>query len=83
MIIIIGKRVGSDVHLVNKHFTVFDLGVSIFQMGLAEPQGLDFGSLKHHSGFKFILNKVVKAGFTVIGYDFDMLGGQMLKRLSF
>ena len=43
VVVVVGKRVGADVHLVQKHLAVFDLGVGVLQVGLAHSQGLDLG----------------------------------------
>jgi hypothetical protein len=78
MIIIIGERVGADVHLVNIHFTVFDPGISVFQIGLAQPEGLYFGTFEYQAGFQFIFDEIVIAGLAVLGDDFDMFLVQKL-----
>ncbi len=46
MISIVGKRVGSDVDLIDKHLAVVDSGVGVFQVDLAESDGFHLGSFK-------------------------------------
>ena len=72
MVVIIGKRVGRDVQLVYKHFTVFDPGIGIFQVRTPLSQGFHFGTLEDQSGLVFIDDKIVPAGLSVLGDYFDV-----------
>ncbi|MEJ1993015.1 MAG: hypothetical protein P8X50_15355, partial [Maritimibacter sp.] len=71
MIGVVGKGVLPDVHLINKHFTIYNPGIGILKAGLAEPQGFDFGSFEDQAGLVFVFDKVVKSGFAVDRNDFD------------
>ena len=72
MVIIIGEGIGCDVHLVYKHFTVFDPGVGIFQVCTSLSQGLHLGALENQPGLEFIDDKIVPAGSAVLGDYFDV-----------
>jgi hypothetical protein len=60
------------VHLVYKHFTIFDPGVGIFQVCPSLSQGLHLGALEDQPGLEFIDNKIVPAGLAVLGDYFDV-----------
>jgi hypothetical protein len=72
MVIIIGEGIGRDVHLVHKHFTIYDPGVGIFQVCASLSEGLHLGALENQSGLEFIDNKIVPAGSAVLGNYFDV-----------
>jgi hypothetical protein len=72
MVTIIGERVWRNVQLVYKHFTIFDLGIGIFEVCAPLPQGLHFGALEDQSGLVFIDNKIIPPGFAVLGDYFDV-----------
>ncbi len=38
VIVIVGKRVGADVHLIDKHLAIFNLGVGILDVGPSQAQ---------------------------------------------
>ena len=72
MIIIIGERVGCYVQLVYKHFTIFDPGVGILQICPAQSQRFHFGACERQPGLEFVNDKIIAAGFAVLGNDFDV-----------
>jgi hypothetical protein len=78
MIVIIGKRIRRDVHLVNKHFAFFNPGIRIFQVNAAKSKGFNFGSQKDHSGFVSIFDKIAVSGFSVFSYNFYVVCAQIL-----
>lgn len=70
MVAVVGKRVGTDVQLVDEHFTIDDPGIRVLDIGLAEPERFDLGALQNHAGFIFIDYKVVMPGPAVDGDHF-------------
>ena len=78
MIVIIGKRVSGDMHLMNKDFAFFNPGIRIFQVNEAESKGFNFGSQEDHSGFVCIFDKIAVSGFSVFSYNFYMVCAQIL-----
>jgi hypothetical protein len=59
-------------HLIQKNLAVPDLGIGIFDVDAASPEGFDFGSFQNHPGLIFIINKKIVFGLTIFRYDFDM-----------
>ena len=65
MVTIIGKRIWTDVHLVNKHFAIFDSGVGILQIDPSLPQGFNLSTQQDDPGFIFVLYEIFITGLTV------------------
>jgi hypothetical protein len=60
------------VQLVYEYFTIYDPGIGIFQVCPALPQRFHFSTLEHKPGFVFIDDKIIAAGFAVLGNYFDV-----------
>ena len=72
MVIIIGERIGRDVQLVYEYFTIFYPGIRILQVCTPQSQGFHFGALENQPGLVFRDNKIITAGFAVLGDYFDV-----------
>ena len=73
VVVIIGKGVGADMHLMDKNLSIGYSGVGIFQVDPAQPKGFDLGPLQDHSSLEFIFDKIVVAGLAVDGNNFNGL----------
>ena len=78
VIFVVGKRVGPDVQLIDKHLAVDNPGIGILEVGLADPQRLYFGSFEDQAGLVFVVDKIVKPGFTIDRDDFYGAFGHQL-----
>jgi hypothetical protein len=67
---VVGKRVGPDVQLVDKHLAVYNPAIGVLEVGLAKPQGFHLGSRKNQPGLELVYDKEIKPGFTVDGDGF-------------
>jgi hypothetical protein len=71
MVVVVGKGVGADVHLVEPDFAVLDLGVGVFQVGFPQPQGLNLGAGQHEPGLVLVDDEVIVPRLAVLGDDLD------------
>ena len=71
MIVIICKRVGADVHLIDENFTIFDPGIGVLEIGPALPQRFDLRAHQNEAGFNGFIDEIIEARLAVLGNDFD------------
>ena len=73
MVVVIGKRVGCYVQLVNEHFAVFDAGVGIFDICPAHSQRFHLGAFELQPGFVLIDDEIISSGLAILRNDLYML----------
>jgi hypothetical protein len=63
----VSVRVGTNMRVQQIRFAVFNDSVSIFEIGFALANGLDFCASEGDAGFKFVEQKVVMPGGAIYG----------------
>ena len=75
-------RIGANVRVQQIRFAVFNDSVSIFEIGFAFANGLDFRASERDPGFEFVQQKVVVSCGAVYR-SISLTGGDWLSRLRF
>jgi hypothetical protein len=70
VVVIIGKRVRVDVHLVDKHLPVFYPRIGIFKIDPTLTQRFYFSPSENQPGFENIFDLVIMTGLAVFSYYF-------------
>lgn len=81
MVAVMGEGIRADMHLINKDFAVFQLGIGVFQVGPALSERFDLAALQHDARFILVFKEKIVSGFPVFGYFFDVFIIQLLVSL--
>src|SRR5579863_67067 len=72
------RRVGADMHAVQKHLPVFDPRITVAQIGPMTAQRFNLGAGQRHPGLERFLDKEVVPRLAVIDDEIVAVGGRPL-----
>jgi len=70
MVLAVAEVIGRDRKIMQKGLAIANQHKGFVQASLAGPQGFHLSPLKHHAGFKLILDEIVVIGFFIAADQF-------------